>query len=192
MKKLLIFSLLAAIFTFGFSTDIHAQSRGKKKKKKSSKTDEYFDDSGNWTQKLWYGAGGAFQIGSNGFNNFLLIGISPMAGYKFTDRISAGPRATINSLTVYQTGDNINTLELGIGVFTRVKVTQSIFTHIEYETLSDFNVDEGSDQNFYAGIGYSSLINDLLSYEIMGLYNFKEENENIVPIQFRVGLTYNF
>ena len=193
MKKLLIFSLLAAIFTFGFSTDINAQSRGKKKKKKSSKTDEYFDDSGNWTQKLWYGASGTFQIGGN----VLVAGLSPMVGYKFIDRISVGPRFTVNSYTGYQPGENLRLLELGIGGFSRVKITPSIYTHIEYERLrvtelSDFNIPSSTDPNFYGGIGYSSSINGLFAYEIMGLYNFMEENENRVPINIRVGITYNF
>jgi long-subunit fatty acid transport protein len=194
MKKLLIFSLLAAIFTFGFSTDIQAQSRGKKKKKKSSKTDEYFDDSGNWTQKLWFGAGGTFQIGGN----LLIAGLSPMVAYKVTDRFSVGPRITVNSFTQYQPGDNIRLLQLGLGAFTRAKFTESIFAHVEYERLritelSDFNLllDE-NDQNLYGGVGYSSSINGLFSYEILGLYNFMEEDQNRVPINLRIGVTYNF
>jgi len=112
-------------------------------------------------------------------------------------RISVGPRATINSYTGYQVGDNIKVLELGIGAFTRAKITQSIYTHVEYEglkitELSDFNIPDEKDQNFYAGLGYSSDINGLFAYEIMGLYNFLEENENRVPISLRVGITYNF
>jgi len=197
MKKLLIFSLLAAVFTFGFSTDINAQSRGKKKKK-SSKTDDYFDDSGDWKQKLWYGGMVNFQIGNyDRSRNFLLLGISPMVGYKLTDRISAGPRATINLFNVYQEGPNIRVLETGLGVFARAKVTESIFVHLEHERLrvnelSDFGFADGSDQNTYGGVGYSSSLSGIFAYEIMALYNFQEDDEAIVPITIRAGVTYNF
>ena len=157
MKKLLIFSLLAAIFTFGFSTDLEAQSRRGKKKKKSSKTDEYFDDSGNWTQKLWYGAGGT--LGFSGGNNFSLfrIGLSPMVGYKITPWFSAGPRLSVvytgikaGAINVEErdgqifpiggTEDNsvnkIGATDFGAGVFARAKFLQSFFVHAELESYT--------------------------------------------------------
>jgi len=52
MKKILLFSLLTALF-LGFSYDVDAQYRGKKKKKKkSSPKSEYFEDGGNLASRL--------------------------------------------------------------------------------------------------------------------------------------------
>lgn len=153
MKKLLVFSLLAAIFTFGFSTDMNAQSRGKKKKK-SSKTDDYFDDSGDWTQKLWYGAGGT--LGFSGGQNFSVfsIGISPMVGYKVTPWFSAGPRFSYtysgfkggavnvdeNLQVRPSTRENgpfkVNANTFGIGAFARAKFLQSFFIQAEIESIT--------------------------------------------------------
>jgi len=169
MKKLLIFSLLAAIFTFGFSTDINAQSRGKKKKKKSSKTDEYFDDSGNWTQKLWYGAGGT--LGFNGGNNFSIfsIGISPMVGYKITPWLSAGPRFSVvytgikggavnveerdGTFVQVSANDNsvnkISATDFGVGVFARAKFLQSFFFHTELENYTSSRPISSNNFNFF-------------------------------------------
>lgn len=153
MKKLLIFSLLAAIFTFGFSTDINAQSRGKKKKK-SSKTDDYFDDSGDWKQKLWYGAGGT--LGFSGGQNFsaFSIGLSPMVGYKVTPWFSVGPRfsyiytgfkgGAVNvdefGSTRPSTRDNgpfrVSSSTFGAGLFARAKFLQQFFVQAEIENVT--------------------------------------------------------
>ncbi|MBK9015403.1 MAG: hypothetical protein IPM82_15825 [Saprospiraceae bacterium] len=88
MKKILLFSLLALIFTVAFTNEAMAQKKGKKK---SSKTDEYFDDSG-FANKLWYG--GNFLLGFAGSNNQsqFTFGLAPMIGYKLVnDLISIGP-----------------------------------------------------------------------------------------------------
>ena len=49
MKKILLLSVLACFLTIAFTNDAHAQ------RKKTSKTDEYFDESGDFVSKLWYG-----------------------------------------------------------------------------------------------------------------------------------------
>lgn len=197
MKKFLLFSLLSIFFITAFSDDAYAQRRGKKKKKKTSKTDEYFDESG-FANKLWYGGMVNFSIGGDGFgNNTLLFGLSPMVGYKINDFFSIGPRVTMNYYEAYLTGDNLKVMELGVGVFGRAKFLASVFAHVEYETLnlnelSDFGAVEGSDDNFYLGLGYNSSMGGEWGYEILGLYNFQEEDERNVPIDFRVGITYKF
>jgi len=182
-----------------------AQSYGRKKKKKKKKkpakkeqTDDYFDESGGFAHRLWYGGMVNFQIGSQAGNSTLLLGISPMVGYKFTDNISAGPRVTLNYFVGYQPGENVKILQTGIGGFGRVKFSPSIFAHIEYEILSlkevsDFGIQGGSENNFYGGLGYNSAMGSAFGYEIMVLYNFLEENiDTQVPIEFRAGFTYNF
>ena len=195
--------MLALIISIGTAD---AQNYGRKKKKKKKKkpakteqTDDYFDESGGFAHRLWYGGMINFQIGSDQFgNSALLLGLSPMVGYKFTDYLSAGPRITFNYYEEYLPGPNFKVIQLGIGGFGRVKFSPSIFAHLEYEVLklnevSDFGLQEGSENNFYAGLGYNSSGGVGFGYEIMVLYNFLEENRDTqVPIEFRVGFTYNF
>ncbi len=161
MKKIFLFSLLAALFTLTFTTEAQAQ-RGKKK---SSKTDEYFDDSGAWTQNLWYGAGGV--LGYQGGNNFSVfsIGISPMVGYKVTPWLSAGPRfsvvytgyrgsavtvdANLNRVGGVELGPfKVNSTSFGVGAFARAKFLQSFFVQAELENYTS-NLPVGSGTVFF-------------------------------------------
>ncbi|MFT5165907.1 MAG: hypothetical protein ACI8P3_001138 [Saprospiraceae bacterium] len=201
IMKISFLLLLALVIGIGTAD---AQNYGKKKKKKkkkppkTEKTDDYFDESGGFAHKLWYGGGLNFQIGNYDNNsNYLLFGLSPMVGYKFTDNISIGPRVSMNYLEIYQPGDNVKVMEWGVGAFGRVKFSQALFAHIEFETLkvdelSDFNLQETNDQNFYIGVGYNSELGNGWGYEFLGLYNFMEEDDFKVPIELRVGVTYNF
>ncbi len=188
--------LLAFVISIG---TIDAQNYGRKKKKKKKKkpkteqTDDYFDESGGFAHRLWYGGMLNFQLGGN----TLLLGVSPMVGYKITDNFSVGPRLTLNYLRIYQPNDDPQLMQLGIGAFGRAKFTPSIFAHVEYERqsvneISDFGYAEGSDENFYLGVGYNSAMGNGFGYEVMGLYNFMENDPNQVPIEIRVGFTYNF
>ena len=121
MKKIFLLSLLSIFFLSAFSTDAYSQRRGKKKKK-SSKTDQYFDESG-FANKLWYGGG--VNLGFSGGNNSssFFFGLSPMLGYKLVDDIvSVGPRAGFqyNHFRVRDFSNEVfkaNTLAYNVGVF---------------------------------------------------------------------------
>ncbi len=203
MKNILRISFLF-LLAFAISIgNVDAQNYGskkkkKKKKEKTEKTDDYFDESGGFAHRLWYGGMVNFQISGGNGGNTLLLGISPMVGYKVNDFVSFGPRVTFNYIEGYFPGPNLKIRELGIGAFGRAKFSPSIFAHIEYEVLnvkeiSDFGYEfGGSDENFYAGVGYNSALGNGFGYEIMGLYNFMEEDESRVPIEIRIGFTYNF
>lgn len=212
MKKILLFSLLALVFTAAFTNDAYAQ---KKKKKKSSKTDEYFDDSG-FANKLWYG--GSFTLGFAGSNNQsqFTFGLAPMVGYKLVnDLISVGPRVGFeyNHIRV-QAGNNgpvykASPLSYSVGAFARVKPFQNFFGHFEYEHQSAESTDPDGDgfieinnqgeiitdrvpfNNVYVGAGYNS--GGLWAYEIMLLYNVNYP-DNVVtsPFSIRFGITHKF
>jgi hypothetical protein len=203
MKNILRLSFLLFL-AFAISIgDADAQNYGRKKKKKkkpkTEKTDDYFDESGGFVHRLWYGGMINFQIGGDGFGNSnLLLGLSPMVGYKINDNFSFGPRLTMNYFRTYYRGPDFKVMQWGIGGFGRAKFTPSLFAHVEYEVLtlneiSDFGLDDGnSDENFYLGVGYNSAMGGGFGYEILGLYNFIEEDETNVPIELRIGFTYNF
>ena len=87
-----VFALLL-LFTFviGVST-----AEAQRSKKKRNSTEEYFDESGGFAHRLWYGGGFNLNFGGNGGSNQLLIGVSPMVGFKINDIFSLGPRVSFD------------------------------------------------------------------------------------------------
>jgi hypothetical protein len=235
MKKIVKISSLALAFLFFLNFDAAAQikpskkktdepteqqtedtkpSPTPKKKKTTKKNDEYFDESGGFKHRLWYG--GNFNLGLNSAEGTSLfaIGITPMIGYKIIGGLSAGPRVGVNytSIKSYDTQNKISSVGLtdfSIGAFTRYKAFKNFFAHAEYEYQSQqtafgdsynrIQLDAAGKaikkrydrSNNYIGLGYSS--GEIFSYEIMALYNLslpKTTLEN--PISIRAGLTYKF
>lgn len=202
--------MLALFFTAAFTNEAYAQKKGKKK---SSKTDEYFDDSG-FANKLWYG--GNFNIGfaGQGETSQFTFGLTPMVGYKLIDDwFSVGPRAgfTYNYVKGRGTDGRIHSIKplaFTMGAFARIKPFQNFFAHIEYENentkgyyVDNFNrlvIENGevatvkqSRNNMYVGIGYTS--GSLWGYELLLLYNVNApENTLELPFDFRFGITYKF
>ena len=213
MKKLLIFSLLALFFTCAFTVDAEAQRRGKKKKKKSSKTDQYFDESGNFLAKVWYGAGVNLNFSQGGFQgnsvSTFIFGLSPMAGYKISEQLSVGPRFEFayqgSRISDGGTEDiKFNSVNLGLGAFTRFKINETYFIHGEYQFLNEenptgvvnfqtkeFETLREWTANYYLGVGYTS--GGLVGFEAYLLWNFAEEfTSNNIPLDYRFGLNYKF
>ncbi len=211
MKKIFLFSLLSILFVSAINNDAYAQSR--KKKKKSSKTDEYFDESG-FANKLWYGGGFVLGFAGSGETNQFAIGVTPMVGYKLVDDIiSVGPRAGITYTAIKGRGSDgaihkVNSTSYLLGAFTRIKALPNFFAQFEYEyenTKATFvdqfgllAVQNGevltareARDNVYLGIGYTS--GGLWGYEILLLYNLNEADDTInLPIDLRFGITYKF
>ena len=174
MKKILKISYLALAFMFIGSLTLSAQikpsakkktdepteqtedskpSTTTKKKTTAKKTDDYFDESGGFKHRLWYGGG--FNLGwsnSNNSNNsnssnssnkfsFFAIGITPMVGYKIIGGLSAGPRVGVNyrnikfSNTQSKTS-SVSLTDFSLGAFTRYKAFQNFFVQAEYEYQS--------------------------------------------------------
>lgn len=188
-----VFALLL-LFTFVIGVSTADAQRSKKKKKDS--TEEYFDESGGFAHRLWYG--GAVNLN---INNSLQVGVSPMVGFKINDVLSIGPRVSFDYLEVFNPGTNPRTILWGVGPFARGKFSETIFAHVEYQiqgvsnlndTAEFFFNDDNNVQNFYLGGGYQSSGGGLIGYEIMILYNVLEEDGFNSPISFRVGLNYNF
>lgn len=198
-----------------FSTDMDAQFRKKKKKKKKKEDTEYFDESGGFKHRLWYGLGGSLNFSGQGNLRLFNLGLSPMVGFKIIEPVSVGPRFTFNNLFIKaDNGPNgiISDViqEYGAGLFARYKPFRQFFGHVEYEYLiteeiqtqgggllldpndpTKFATDKISKDNLYLGIGYSS--GSIISYEIMLLYNALQEKDILdLPFSMRVGFTYKF
>lgn len=191
MKQIKRLFPLLLLFTLVVNVqNAEAQRRGK------DSTEDYFDESGGFKHRLWYGGGFSLSYTSN----VLLIGVSPMVGYKFTDFLSAGPRVSVDYYEVYIDGSNPRLMGIGIGPWVRAKFSETIFGHVEYEYQFTSNLNDAaknryntsSTDNFYLGLGYQSSGGGLFGYEILALYNLMEDNEFTVPISFRIGFNYNF
>ena len=143
MKKILLFSLLSTFLLVAFVEDTQAQKRS------GNSTDEYFDESGNFASKLWYGA----NIGNiGGFGNSFNINMSPMIGYKVLPNVSIGVILKFNYQYIRDgTGpvgnfsDNMqgtrrfSALDFSYGAFARYKLFNTFFIHTELET-TDFKI----------------------------------------------------
>ena len=204
MKKVLQFSFLLALIFCVSTIDSYGQ-RGSKKKD----VDQYFDESGGFKHRLWYGGGFNLGFSGNGFRNQFNLGISPMVGYKIIENLSVGPRVSISYFNIRQDngGGQIvkdNFVIYSFGAFTRYKVFNTFFAHVEYENMRypDQAVWEydsqcqrvgflRSEDNFYAGLGYNS--GGIFAYEFYALYNFNANDcTTDFPIEIRAGFTYKF
>ena len=215
MKKFLLFSLLALVFTVAFCDEAYAQK--KKKKKKSSENDEYFDESG-FANKLWYGGNFNLGFGGDSYQSQFVFGVSPMVGYKLIgDVLSVGPRVgfeynhfrfkNCNTCPVYK----VSPLAFTAGVFARIKPFANFFAHFEYEYENTESLDPDNDgfiqidpqtdeiitdrvpyDNVYIGAGYHSGAG-LWGYEILLLYNVNQPDFLVQsPFDIRFGITYKF
>ncbi len=222
MKKMLKITmlLLACILVVGV-TDVDAQYGKKKKKKKKTEQvedDDYFDESGGkFIDKLWYGGGFTLGYGGGNDRSQFNIGISPMVGYKLTDKISVGPRLVVdyNAIRDRDRFGQINkgkSVNYGAGIFGRIKIFQAIFIHTEYSALNesfylinptgDLAIEPGTNKlattreisnNFYIGGGYFSGGGGGLGYEFVVLYNVLAPDDVVAqPLDFRIGFTWGF
>ncbi len=215
-KNLFLISILTFILLIAASTDVDAQHRRHKKKKKKKKEDtEYFDESGGFKHRLWYGLSGALNFNNQGNVRVFNLGISPMVGFKIIEPVSVGPRFIWNNLFLKaqnSNGDIISDVisEYGAGLFARYKPFRQIFAHVEYEYITSedilqsngsllldpndptkFLTEKKSKDNLYLGIGYTS--GSIVSYEAMLLYNaLQEKNTLDLPFSLRISFTYKF
>lgn len=113
------------------------------------------------------------------FGTVTFIEISPLVGYKITDRISAGIGGTYQYYEYHDTYYNLKTNVYGGRIFGRYFFTDYLFAHAEYEYLNleafDFyprrRVDVGS---LMAGGGYVQRFGEHSGIVAMILYNFTE------------------
>lgn len=146
----------------------------------------------NFRDKIFFGGNVGLQFGVETF-----VDVSPLVGYKFTDKISAGIGATYQYYRYKDRYYNFETNIYGGRVFGRYNFTNYLFGHVEYEYLNleafDFyrrRVDVGS---LMAGAGYIQRISDRSGIVAMVLYNFTESvytpyRNPIIRVGFVVGL----
>ena len=187
-------------------------------KEKKAKTEKLFDESGGFKHRLWYGGGLNLGYNQGNSSSTFQFGLSPMVGYKITDKFSAGPRITMDYIFLKGTAMDFtvkkaNLFDYSLGVFARYKIFQGIFAHVEYAYESfnrpyyDFNTGflaldannkiltyRNSRSNFLPGIGYNS--GGLFSMDLLLLFNYQNsqdtKNPYLQPYDIRIGFTYKF
>ena len=215
MKKILGIVVLI-IFAIGLSSvDVSAQYGKKKKRRpsteetkqetektdKTDKTDKVEVRTEKGTpvalERFWFG----INIGSPYIsNNIFVLGIGPMAAYKFNNIFSAGLITDINYTLLWRgNGNNENYFDLSAGAFGRAKVLRAFYAHLEYNltSLDNFTTTEPRTNftSFLVGAGYTSPSFSAWGYEATLLYDVTGNIGKFtgrIPIVYRLGVTYNF
>jgi len=184
-KSVFTFLFLLTIGTFVFAQDTNKQN---KKIEPLNPKPSLFD---NWQSRIFTGGNMGMQFGTITF-----IDISPLVGYRVTEKFSAGVGATYRYMRQNWQKQIIDSRVIGGRVFARYSVLDNLFIHAEHELLNSdwyytnnpFNV-----QSTLAGLGYVQPISDRASFMIMGLWNVYY---NPIPIYvnpiIRVGFNIGF
>ena len=156
-------------------------------------------------ERLYFGGG----LGL-GFGNTTFINVSPLVGYRITERFSAGIRVKYQYFKYKQEfigtngaviKQNFQSNIYGGGVFSRFFVSNNIFLHGEYENLSVQFGDRFGNKtrewipSAFLGGGYAYPIGGRAIFSITALYNvlydeFKSPYASPLDIQAGISLSY--
>jgi opacity protein-like surface antigen len=167
--------------------------------------------------RLIFGGGLALSFG-----DVTNIGISPVVGYKITDRVAAGiglgyQYVRVKNFFAFQNASNPNATDyydykcsiFSPSVWARVLVWDNVFIHAEYEnnyvSLTDYRyapngLDIESFKNritipaLLAGVGYRQPIGENSSFVIMALYDVIQDKYSPYgnQINFRFGFNFGY
>ena len=147
---------------------------------------------------LFYGGGLGLQFGT-----VTLVDISPMIGYKVTQRIGIGVSPTYKFYSYtnyYGQSENLKTNVFGGSIFTRIVILENVFAHAEYELLAYKTKDPSAGgviqtlnyQSVLVGGGYRERIGENAFMNLMVLWNLNETPDSpytnpIIRAGFSIG-----
>ncbi|MFN0274900.1 MAG: hypothetical protein ACKVPJ_04085 [Chitinophagales bacterium] len=154
-----------------------------------------------------------FVFGGNlglSFGNYTFIDISPIVGYKITPKLTSG----VGFIYQYEKYvdpynnpfnyvDDYKATVLGGKVFSQYDIIYGVFAHAEYEEqylkyeFLETPYDTGSIKipALYAGGGYKLKLGENSALQIIALYNFLANNNDLFYVQpwtFRIGFLGGF
>jgi hypothetical protein len=154
--------------------------------------------------KVYYGANLALQYyGGPAYGDVFYYELSPFAGYKFTDKASAGIQIIYNNSILSGGGyPTISYNIFGAGAFGRYIFYRGFFAQVEYDILSvpqdylgNAVVKRSLSDEKLAGLGFKRNFSDKWSYYFAFLYDFNPEpnspyyGNNLI---YRLGFAYNW
>jgi hypothetical protein len=177
-----------------------------KKGKRPKSYDDYINKGKRPTEvsplsdNIYYGCNLQLGFYQRGAANVVYYDISPHAGYKFNEVLSAGIQVIYNNQAYSYAGQRINYNIFGVGAFGRALFLDRFFLQVEIDALSVPAAYRGtvitrrvSTEEKMAGIGYKSPLSDKLSYFFVLMYNIQPgfySPYNILV--YRAGLSWNF
>jgi len=142
--------------------------------------------------KIFFGGNLGFQFGTVTFAD-----VSPLVGYRITDKIAAGVGVTYQYYRYKDRNYDFTTNVYGGRLFGRYSFTDYLFAHAEYEYLNleafDFFRRRVDVNSVLAGAGYIQRFGSNSGIIAMILYNFTESayTPYTNPI-IRVGVSFGF
>ncbi|MGB4204222.1 MAG: hypothetical protein WBJ84_01220 [Bacteroidales bacterium] len=142
--------------------------------------------------KRWY-LGGNFGLQ---FGTITLIDISPIVGYKLTEKLALGVGGTYKFYSIrsiYNPKERYKTNIWGGSCFARYSIFPQLFAHTEYEYLlfRRENLENIDFHSIFIGGGYRQYFSEHNALEIMLLYNLNEtDNSPYSNPVIRVGLVF--
>ena len=146
----------------------------------------------NPINKFYFGGNFGFQFGT-----ITIADVSPLIGYRFTNKITAGVGATYQYYHYKDRTYDFQTNVYGGRIFGRYFFTDYFFAHVEYEYLNleafDFQQRRVDVESLLAGGGYFQHMSKYSGVTAMILYNFTESQYTpytnpIIRIGFIIGI----
>jgi len=147
--------------------------------------------------------GGGFGLGFGSTQDF--ISVSPMIGYKITQKFLAGTGVTYRYTKYKFFTPAIKLTDYGISPFLRYTIFSNVFLQTEFEYLNYEFPTVGTETTrkaftgFLAGGGFFQPIGNKAALYVLALYNFSytdpkpgEYSPYYSPLIFRVGINFGF
>ena len=130
------------------------------------------------------------------------VSINLHAGYRLTDRLSAGIAGSYQYANDSWFGESFSSHMWGASTFARFRVYSRFFLHGEYERIRldsrvppldpDFDPDDRTtvtEDNYFLGAGYGVPLSERIRLNILVLYNFHQDSQAYYDNPFfRVGV----
>ena len=135
------------------------------------------------------------------FGSYTVLGIEPMVGYKLTPKFSVGGKLSYEYISDKRYNEDYSGSNYGISVFSRYRLTQRVYTHVEYSAMNYklYNISGDSNREWvsflFVGGGFSQPVtkNTWLTAEVLFdvLQNENSPYKNWEPF-FSVGFGVGF